>query len=320
MHEAMRRLNIDSLESLSELQHEQVATIGFFDGVHRGHQYLVRRVVEEATHTGYQSMVITFDRHPRQLAQGDYHPLMLTTLDQKLEKIAALGVDYVAVLRFDQDMARLTAKEFMSRVLCRRLKVRKLILGYDNRFGHDRREGFDDYVRYGHELGMDVTREQVVSADDSQSVSSSLIRACIQEGDIVRAHAYLGYPYTITGVVVPGYQEGRKLGFPTANLDTSDFGQLIPLAGAYAVEVKVENSSQRYWGMMNIGTRPTFHGHSQTLEVHLFDFDGDLYGKVLQVSFRYRIRGEKHFSSVEELSLQLQKDKLTCQSLLGRSI
>lgn len=285
-----------------------VATIGFFDGVHRGHQFLIRHLVESANTEGLESTIITFDQHPRKVLQSDYQPELLSTLDSKLLLLSKTKVDNAVVLHFDKEMAALSAHDFMQKVLCEKLHVKKLFIGYDHRFGHNREETFEDYVRYGKELGMEVVQNQAFVLNDIH-VSSSVIRSFLKEGEVALANLALGYPYTIIGKVVNGYHEGRKLGFPTANLDISHFGQLIPAPGVYAVKVRMENSVVWRQGMMNIGTRPTFGGKRVTLEAHIFHFDGDIYGQLLLVSFVKRIRGEQKFDHPNELAAQLKEDE-----------
>lgn len=285
-----------------------VATIGFFDGVHRGHQYLIRHLVETAHQEGLESTIITFDQHPRKVLQSDYQPEMLSTLDSKLLLLSKTKVDNAVVLHFDKEMAALSAKDFMQQVLCDKLHVKKLFIGYDHRFGHNREETFEDYVRYGKELGIEVVQNQAFSLNGIH-ISSSVIRSFLKEGEVALANQALGYPYTIIGKVVSGYHEGRKLGFPTANLDISHFGQLVPSPGVYAVKVRMENSVVWMRGMMNIGTRPTFDGKRITLETNIFNFDGDIYDQLLLVSFVKRIRGERKFDSPEELREQLKEDE-----------
>lgn len=293
---------------------ELVATIGFFDGVHRGHRFLIDRVIEEAQRSGMSSAVITFDRHPREVLQTDYQPDLLSTLDEKLLLLSKTHVDNTVVLHFDASLAALTAHDFMRDVLQRQLKVRKLIIGYDNRFGHNRSEGFDDYVRYGKELGIEVIRADAFLPDDVR-VSSSVIRTCLREGRVEDANRLLGYDYTIESRIVSGYQNGRKMGFPTANLDVTRCQQLLPASGVYAVLVRLKDSVGWKRGMMNIGHRPTFNGTTTSMEVNLFNFSGDLYGQELLVSFISKIRDEHKFDSIDALAEQLQHDKVQINKL-----
>jgi riboflavin biosynthesis protein ribF len=293
---------------------ELVATIGFFDGVHRGHRFLIDRVIEEAQRSGMSSAVITFDRYPREVLQTDYQPDLLSTLDEKLLLLSKTHVDNTVVLHFDASLAALTAHDFMRDVLQGQLKVRKLIIGYDNRFGHNRSEGFDDYVRYGKELGIEVIRADAFLPDDV-CVSSSVIRTCLREGRVEEANRLLGYDYTIESRIVSGYQNGRKMGFPTANLDVTRCQQLLPASGVYAVLVRLKDSVGWKRGMMNIGHRPTFNGTTTSMEVNLFNFSGDLYGQELLVSFISKIRDERKFDSIDALAEQLQHDKVQINKL-----
>lgn len=293
---------------------ELVATIGFFDGVHYGHRFLIDRVIEEAQRSGMSSAVITFDRHPREVLQTDYQPDLLSTLDEKLLLLSKTHVDNTVVLHFDASLAALTAHDFMRDVLQGQLKVRKLIIGYDNRFGHNRSEGFDDYVRYGKELGIEVIRADAFLPDDVR-VSSSVIRTCLREGRVEEANRLLGYDYTIENRIVSGYQNGRKMGFPTANLDVTRCQQLLPASGVYAVLVRLKDSVGWKRGMMNIGHRPTFNGTTTSMEVNLFNFSGDLYGQELLVSFISKIRDERKFDSIDALAEQLQHDKVQINKL-----
>lgn len=291
-----------------------VATIGFFDGVHRGHQFLIKHLVNTARKDGLASTVITFDQHPRKVLQSDYQPEMLSTLESKLLLLSKTEIDNAVVLPFSKEMAKMSARDFMRQVLHDHLHVEKLFIGYDHRFGHNREETFDDYVRYGKEMGMEVIKNEAFQID-GVNISSSVIRSLLKEGEVELANQALGYPYTIIGKVVNGYHEGRKLGFPTANLDLSHFGQMIPESGVYAVKVRMENSVVWRQGMMNVGTRPTFDGKRITLETHIFNFDGDIYDQLLLVSFVKRIRGEQKFDSPEELAAQLKEDEQTIMEI-----
>jgi len=295
-----------------------VATIGFFDGVHRGHQYLIRRLREEAELQGMQSMVITFDRHPREVLGSNYQPRMLSTLDEKMERLKQTGVDRCVVLPFTRELAALSAREFMQQVLKRQLNVARLYMGYDNRFGHNREEGFDDYVRYGREIGIEVILNDAFTLNQIH-ISSSVVRSFVSEGEIELANQCLGYPYMVTGKVVDGVREGRKMGFPTANIEPDDAQKLIPAPGVYAVRVSVEGCREWLDGMMNIGTRPTFGENRLSLETHILHFSDDIYGKKLTVAFVKRLRAEQRFSSVAALREQLVKDEQQVEDLFRHS-
>lgn len=293
------------------------ATIGFFDGVHQGHRFLIDRLCRIARERGMRSMVITFARHPRQVLQTDWQPQLLSTIDEKRELLRQTGIDRVEVLQFDVAMSELSAHDFMQQVLKERLGVELLLTGYDNRFGHNRAEGFDDYVNYGRELGIEVMAGEPLAVKDT-NVSSSRIRKLLQEGDVADAALCLGYPYPLSGCVVHGEQIGRQLGFPTANLALDDACKLIPERGVYAVSVSIEGDSTVYGGMMNIGRRPTFEGHHTTLEVHLLQYSGDLYGKRLTVRFIARLREERPFPDRDALIAQMNEDKQQALQILNK--
>ena len=290
-----------------------IATIGFFDGVHIGHCHLIKMLKKVARERGVKSCVITFDRHPRQVVQPEWCPEMLTTLDEKKQLLEATGIDRCEVLHFDREMANQSARDFMLHTLKERLGVSILATGYDNRFGHNRSEGFNDYVRYGKEIGIEVIRGDELT-DGSNNVSSSSIRRMLKEGKIEDATRCLGDEYTITGTVVAGEHIGRTIGFPTANIRPNDSNKLIPEKGVYAVDVWSENedfSSRR--AMLNIGTRPTFDGKATTIEVHIPHFEGNLYGKTLTIAFIKKTRDERKFDSPEALVEQLNKDLINIE-------
>ena len=280
-----------------------VATIGMFDGVHRGHQFVLQRVAEEARQRGLQSMAITFDKTG---------PQTLTPLDQKRLLLTKTGIDRIEVLTFNDALKQMTARAFMQQELRDRLNVKVLLTGYDNRFGHNRTEGFKDYVRYGQELGIEV-----LQLPQEGEISSSIIRQLVIDGDIHKANELLGNPYTILGSVEHGEHIGTKLGYPTANLVLVDKCQLIPAAGVYAVKIRLENSVEWKHGMMNIGIRPTFDGQHQTLEVNVFRLKENLYGQQLQVAFIERLRGEQRFDSIEALKTQLRQDAIEAERILA---
>ena len=296
-----------------------VATIGVFDGVHLGHQLVIGKVLEQACQRGLVSTVITFDRSPREVLDPSFRPQLLTTLEEKSDIIASLGVDQLVVLPFTREMASLSAWDFMQQVLSDQLHVKVLFTGYDNRFGHDRTEGFDDYVRYGEQLGMQVLRGDVELMDGgSLAVSSSEIRRLLaDEGRVELMPRYLTRRYVLKGRVMPGEHIGHKIGYPTANLEPEGTGKLIPAAGVYAVWAKLEGEQSPRAAMMNIGMRPTFDGHRQTLEVNILSFDGDLYGQTVQVTFVERLRDERKFDSPEALAAQLEQDRDRVNEILG---
>ena len=285
-----------------------IATIGFFDGVHIGHCHLINMLKKVARERGVEACVITFDRHPRQVVQPEWCPEMLTTLEEKTQLLEATGIDRCEVLHFDREMANQSAHDFMLHTLKEKLGVSILVTGYDNRFGHNRSEGFEDYVRYGKEIGIEVIKGEELT-DGSNNVSSSSIRRMLKEGRIEDATRCLGREYQLTGTVVGGEHIGRTIGFPTANIRPNDSSKLIPANGVYAVDVWSQAGDiNRERAMLNIGTRPTFNGTATTIEVHIPHFAGNLYGSTLSIAFLRKIREERKFDSPEALIEQLNKD------------
>ena len=285
-----------------------IATIGFFDGVHIGHCHLINMLKKVARERGVEACVITFDRHPRQVVQPEWCPEMLTTLEEKTQLLKATGIDRCEVLHFDREMANQSAHDFMLHTLKEKLRVSILVTGYDNRFGHNRSEGFEDYVRYGKEIGIEVIKGEELT-DGSNNVSSSSIRRMLKEGRIEDATRCLGREYQLTGTVVGGEHIGRTIGFPTANIRPNDSSKLIPANGVYAVDVWSQAGDiNRERAMLNIGTRPTFNGTATTIEVHIPHFAGNLYGSTLSIAFLRKIREERKFDSPEALVEQLNKD------------
>lgn len=296
-----------------------VATIGFFDGVHLGHRFLIQQVTDEARQRGLSSTLITFSTHPATVLHPERPLRLLTTPTEKAEMLGELGADHLVLLPFTPQLASLTAHDFMRSVLLEQLGVRVLVIGYDHRFGHNRAEGFHDYVRYGQEMGMEVVQakeldvNEILPHSNLSSLSSSTIRRALSEGNIAQANTLLGYPYYLRGQVVGGFQNGRKLGYPTANIQPDDDLKLLPRHGVYAVDVRMEDGVT-IRGMLNIGHRPTLHnGQEDSIEVHLFDFDGDLYSETLEVQFRRFIREEQEFESLSALQEQLQRDEAECR-------
>ena len=303
------------LSSETRLLTPSAATIGCFDGVHRGHQMLVQMMVRQAQKRGLKPIAVTFDRLPRQLFDPDFHPQVLSTLDEKVTYLKELGVEEVVVLPFTHQLAALSAEAFMREILRDQLSVQLLVTGYDHRFGHDRSEGFNDYVRYGQGLGIDVVRGDVAMMDDQMAVSSTVIRQLLaEEGRVEAMPDVLTRRYMLSGRVVSGEHIGHELGFPTANLEPDCQEKLIPASGAYAVWAIVDN--HRMPAMMNIGTRPTFEGKRQTLEVHILADVGNLYGRKMTVEFVSRLRAEQRFDTREALIAQLEHDKRTTEELL----
>lgn len=297
-----------------------VITTGVFDGVHLGHRMLLRRVNTEAAKDGVDAVAVTFDPHPRVILSCYPDRLrFLTDLEERTELLRETGIGHLVVIPFTAEFSRMTAHEFISSILCRHLGVSHLITGYDHHFGRHHEGDGNTIIGYAKRMGFRVTREEAYMVD-GEAVSSSLIRKALVEGSIQKAASMLGYDYFIRGRVVSGRKIGRGMGFPTANIATLFAYKLIPRSGVYAVEVIIEGDTERHIAMLNIGHRPTITDGNgiRTIEAHLIDFDGDLYGKEVTVTFRHRLRDEMKFESVDALSTRLTLDREMTIALLGR--
>ena len=291
-----------------------VVATGFFDGVHVGHRLVIKQLVEVAAARGDESMVITFWPHPRNVLQKGARDLrLLTTLAEKREMLSGLGVDHVEVLPFTKDFSTMTTKEYL-RMLMEKYGLKTLLLGYDNRMGSDAR-GADEVAATAGELGIEVLRAEMVPSEKGYAVSSTKIRERLEEGDVEEASRMLGHDYSVQGVVVAGNRLGRTIGFPTANMQLYEPLKLVPGNGVYFV--KVHTLGKEYFGMCNIGCRPTVgSGNARTIETNIFDFDEDIYGLDLEVTFISRIREEIRFGSMDELRVQLEKDRDACRTVI----
>lgn len=290
------------LISEQQIDNQTVATIGFFDGVHRGHQFLLQELQRHARRCALESLVVSFNNSPLATLHPEKSVKLLTTSHEKTALFAQAEINNCLLLDFDKNLAQLTAREFLT-WLSKNYGVQKLLVGYDHRFGSDGISSLDDYQTMGNELGIDIV--PCPRFDSKEEISSSTIRNYIAEGNVEQANCLLGYRYAIEGVVVEGQQIGRKIGFPTANLKTNA-EKLIPKNGVYAVEIN--HNAQIYKGLLNIGTRPTVEGNNRTIEVHLLNFDGDLYGEHLTLHIEKRLRDEYKFASLDELKNQIEKD------------
>lgn len=303
-----------SLDSFPELSYS-VVTSGTFDGVHRGHQKILERLTEVARANNGQSVLLTYWPHPRTVVSNDSQNLkLLTTLDEKIALLEQAGVDHLVVIPFTRSFSQLTSEEFIQSILIDKIRTRKLVIGYDHRFGRDREGGFDYIQKHQAEYGFEV--EEIPRQDvEAVGVSSSKIRQALAEGQVQTTIKFLGRPYNLNGTVVKGRQLGRTIGFPTANLQVDDANKLIPANGVYAVEVLYKG--QTFGGMTNIGFRPTVAGTHQTIETYIFDFDKDIYGEHIRLLFREFIRYEQKFSGLPALIEQLGKDQAQARTLLG---
>jgi riboflavin kinase/FMN adenylyltransferase len=300
--------------------HRPVITIGTFDGVHRGHQKVIARLKEIARSHNGESVIFTFYPHPRLVtAPGETNLRLLTTLEEKKELFARFGIDHLIVFPFTKAFSQLSYSQFVEEVLVKQLHTHCLVVGYDHRFGKNREGGFEYLQNCVEKFGFEIEKLDVLLIDEAH-VSSTRIREALEKGDVATANKFLGYRFTLHGTVVEGQRVGRKLGFPTANIEASDPHKLIPGYGVYAVEVLL--SGEKYQGMLNIGSRPTFNRNAgnRSIEVHIFDFSGDIYNREIILVFVGKIRDEQKFSGVEALAEQLKKDKVTALKILSGSL
>ena len=291
------------------------AALGVFDGVHRGHRAVIARVESEAAARGLSSAVITFRAHPQQVLRPQVPFRMLTSPEERETLLRQTGIDRVIFLDFTREMSLLSAFDFLQ-ILSSHYRVKGLIIGYDHRFGHNRAEGFDDYVKYGQRLGMEILHaDELVT--DAGPVSSSIIRELLIKGDLTTANHLLSYPYTLHGKVVNGFHVGRELGFPTANIDIDYPDKLIPANGVYATRIVLPDGN-RYNGMLNIGNRPTLNRpNDYSIEANLFDFSGNLYGSSLAVELIRYMRPEQTFADITALRAQLVADEAAIRKILS---
>ena len=291
-----------------------VAGIGFFDGVHLGHQSLINELKRSAAEAGISSAVVTFRRHPRSVLNSEYRPQLINLFNEKIQHLSDTGIDYVIALDFDIAMSKMSSYEFI-KFLRDKFNLAGLYIGYDHRFGHNRSDGFEDYKRYGKELGVEIYKAGVALAGTTP-ISSSVIRRFLKEGDISVVNEMLTYRYSLSGKVVSGYGVGRTIGFKTANIEVEDLDKLIPGNGVYAVYVKTADGVM-HKGMMNIGNRPTVHYNvERAIEVHILDFDGELYENNIEIFFEKFMRPERKMSGLDELKSQLSKDRDMAREIL----
>ena len=289
-----------------------VVATGFFDGVHLGHRLVIEQLVKTAAACGDESMVVTFWPHPRNVLQKEARSLrLLTSLQEKREMLLSLGVDKVEVMPFTKEFSHMTTREYLRRLMDD-FGVKKILIGYDNRMGCDA-DGADQVAVTAGDLGLEVIRAEMVPSGLGYAVSSTKIRERLEEGDVRAASDMLGYDYTLHGVVVAGNRLGRTIGFPTANMQMYEPLKLVPGNGVYFV--RVQTLGRQHYGMCNIGYRPTVSsGNSRTIETHIFDFDEDIYGLDMKVTFLENIRDEIKFDSLDDLRKQLEIDRASCKA------
>jgi riboflavin kinase/FMN adenylyltransferase len=285
-----------------------VVTIGTFDGVHIGHQKIIAGIKELADNIGGETVILTFFPHPRMILHPEDESIkLITTMAEKAELMERVGVDHLIITPFSRDFSNQTAEAYIRDVLVNKIGTKKIVIGYDHRFGKDRQGGLDDLQRLGPVYGFDVV--EIPEQDINEvAISSTRIRAALLSGDISLANTCLGYPFFITGKVVRGDQIGRQIGYPTANIVVEEKYKLIPSDGIFAVTVIIAN--QKYKGMAYIGSRPTVNGLTRNIEVNIFDFNEEIYNQTIRMEFHHYIRGDVKFASLEELKAQLAQDKV----------
>lgn len=298
-------ITVHSISKYNEV-YPTVITIGTFDGVHIGHRKILDKIIHHAKNTQLKSAVLTFFPHPRMVLQKDADIKLLNTIDEKIAILEGLGLDILIIHPFTKEFSRLTARTFVRDLLVNTLNIKKIIIGYDHRFGRNRNATITDLIAFGNTL--DFTVEEIPAQEiDDVSVSSTKIRNALEAGDIETANSYLGYAYMLTGTITKGKGIGRQLGYPTANLAIAENYKLIPKNGAYTVKSYLDGKT--VYGMMNIGFNPTVNGTEKSIEINFFDFEADLYDKKIQVDVLARLRDEYKFESIDALSQQLAKDK-----------
>lgn len=292
-----------------------VVTTGTFDGVHIGHQKIIHRVKEIAHQIAGESVIITFHPHPRLvLFPEDNHLKMLNTLPEKIQLLAASGIDHLIIIPFTKEFSRLSSVDFIQQILVDQIGTKKLVIGYDHHFGKNREGSFEHLKHYGPSYGFEV--EEIPKQDiNDVGVSSTKIRTALAQHHIEIANQYLGYTYAMEGIVVKGDQIGRSIGFPTANIQIQESHKLIPADGIYAVHIQWQ--SQTYKGMLYIGDRPTVQGSKKVIEVNIFDFDKEIYDEQIQVKLIKYIRGDRKFDSLDALKLSIQQDEINCRKALS---
>lgn len=289
-----------------------IVTLGTFDGVHKGHQAILKELVHQSSLMSLDSLVLTFFPHPRLIVSKDNEIKLLNTINERIHLLESNNINHFVIHPFDEDFANLTPEQFVKNILVDQFNIQKIIIGHDHRFGKNRAADFNDLKNFGSLYGFEV---EEISAQlvDEVSVSSTKIRNALFEGNVELANEYLGYNYSLEGKVQKGNQLGRTINFPTANIVIEEAYKLIPKIGVYAV--KVIHNSLTYFGMMNIGMRPTINGTNKTIEVNIFDFNKEIYGDSIRVEFVKKIREEQKFESFEHLKEQLFKDQETVKSI-----
>lgn len=291
-----------------------ILTIGTFDGVHLGHQKIIKKLVELKKKYGGETLLFTFDPHPRKILFPEQHDLkLITTTQEKCDLLNQFGIDNVLVFPFDLAFSKMSADAYVSEIIAKKLNTKIIVIGYDHRFGSNREGGINSLKQVSSEYNFDI--EEISAEEINQlNISSTRIRKAIEIGNIEEANNYLGYSFFITGEVVKGKQLGRTIGYPTANINIKDLDKIRPKNGVYAVNVIIENTT--YKGMLNIGYNPTIdNSELQKIEVHIFNFNNDIYGQVIKIEFIKHLRNELKFNNLDELKKQLANDKIACETI-----
>ena len=290
-----------------------IVTLGTFDGVHIGHKKIIEKLLHAAEIQQCESLILTFFPHPRMVLQEKSEIKLLNTLDEKIKLLEDTGLDNLIVHPFDEAFSRLTAEEFVSKILVDKFNIQKIIIGHDHRFGRNRTANIDDLIVFGEQYGFEV--EQISAQEiDAVSVSSTKIRHALLDGQVALANQYLGYDYFLSGTVIHGKKLGRTIGYPTANIQISEEYKLVPKIGVYIVKSIIDQKT--VYGMMSIGTNPTVNGSQLSTEVYFFDFDADLYGQNIEVSLLHYIREEEKFGSIDLLKQALANDEMISRKFL----
>ena len=292
-----------------------IVTLGTFDGVHIGHNAILDKICKVANSESLESVILTFFPHPRLIVSNNYDIKLLNTIEEKSTLLEKKGIQNFIIHPFDKTFSELSPREFVTQVLVDKLNIQKIIIGHDHKFGKDRAADFNDLINFGKEFGFEV--EEISAQQINEvSVSSTKIRNSLLDGNVALANEYLGYSYVLTGIVVKGNQLGRTIGFPTANIEIPEDYKLIPKNGVYIVTANVNNDSsdnkqakQTVFGMMNIGVKPTLGENKLSIEVHLLNFDKDIYNQKIQVNVLERLRDEQKFESFDALKTQIESDK-----------
>ncbi len=296
---------------------KSILTLGTFDGVHIGHQKIIKKLVEQAVNDDYESVLLTFFPHPRMVLKQDERIQLLNTIDEKMQLIEKLGINHLIIHPFDATFSELSAEDFVKKILVNQLNLAKIIIGYDHKFGKNRSADINDLIILGKKYNFEVEQISAKEIDDI-SISSTKIRKALTEGNIELANTYLGHNYSLSGTVIEGKKIGRTLNYPTANLKITEDYKLVPKNGVYIVSSNLNNKT--VFGMMNIGQNPTVEGTSNSIEIHYFDFNEEIYSQKITVNLLSRIRDEQKFNSLDELKKQLDTDKIYSKNYIFKNV